>query len=128
MDVSEEHVLSHRPTTREQTHNPGMRPDRELNPQTSALQDDAQPTEPHYSGPGTILNFPSSFAAALLSHPGDRDKDSRTQRHGTGPGQCSRKPSRLEAACLSQAPSSPHLGVCGRSHYLYQEGNVLSQH
>ena len=35
--------------TRERTHNPGMCPDQESNQRPFTLQDDAQPTEPHWS-------------------------------------------------------------------------------
>ena len=41
--------LSHVPD-RNQTRNPGMRPDQESNQQPFNLQDDTQPTEPHLSG------------------------------------------------------------------------------
>ena len=36
---------------RDQTHNPGMCPHWESNQQPFTLRDDAQPTEPHQSGP-----------------------------------------------------------------------------
>ena len=39
------------------THNPGMCPDWELDRQPFALQDDTQPTEPHWSGPVLYLDF-----------------------------------------------------------------------
>ena len=38
-----------------QTRNPGMRPDQETNLRLFSLQDDAQPTEPHWLGPMFIL-------------------------------------------------------------------------
>ena len=40
-----------RTSTRDQTRNPGTCPDQELNEQPFALQNDAQPTEPHQLGP-----------------------------------------------------------------------------
>ena len=42
-------------TTEDQTYNLGMCPDQESNPWPLGLQDDAQPTEPHWPGPDSHI-------------------------------------------------------------------------
>ena len=48
-------------TPRDQTRNLGTCPDQKLNQRPVALQDDAQPTEPHWSGAQGLFKIPVEY-------------------------------------------------------------------